>query len=121
MTAIGNLITVQLSNVASDGISLSCIVRVTDNPATMAIIEPQFVPAVGGSATYTTTLPDGDYLIVAGCGDSDTFRTMTPDTASIDVFNLGDGEPVTLIAPPPPPPAGGFFGSVEMGTMFGSS
>lgn len=119
VTANGNVITVQFAGVASDGISLSCAVRVTDDPATVVIIEPQFVPVVGGSATYTTTLPDGDYLVVAGCSDSDTFRTMTPDTPPVDAFNLGDGEPVTLVTTPPP--GGGFFGSVEMGNLFGSS
>lgn len=120
VTVNGSALTVQFAGVAADGISLSCQVRITDDPATSVIVEPQFVPVVAGSATYTTTLPDGDYLVAAGCSDSDTFRTMTPDTAPIDAFNLGDGEPVTLLAPPPPLP-GGFIGSVDMGGMFGSS
>jgi hypothetical protein len=127
VTADGNVITVQFANVKSDGVLFGCEVWVTDDPATTVIVDQQFVPvvggsfapAVGGTATYTTTLPDGDYLVAAHCRDSDTDLTLTPDIPPIASFNLGDGVPVTLVTPPPP--GGGFFGSVEMGNLFGSS
>lgn len=125
VTADGNTITVEVTNITSD-FRVNCQVIITDNNPATTFVETSWVDLeevlevpYSASGTFTTTQPDGDYLVNLGCHDYDGFAFLTP-AADPENFNLGDGVPVTLPATATPPPGGGYFGSVRLG-LFGSS